>query len=122
MKHYLLLKDIYGTISGRIFNEEGRYLWREGARRDDWWINELIRLILKMEDDIDEKFFQLLEEVRDIPKFKIWDYVVYEDDLDIFDKISAYNKNDDTYCIWDDRISRQFLRKPTKEELLLYFR
>jgi len=78
---------------------------------------------------------RILEEIKNIPKYKVGDYVVLTRPTDtLYLKIQNisgvdsqiwYNKDTTGHCMFFDPLSWEEgsnVRKPTKEELKLYFR
>jgi hypothetical protein len=132
MKKYKLLKDIYDHKMFSIFDEEWYYYLKH-----DWWLiksgyrSKIIKDIIesKNEENYFVKFQEYFEEIKDKPKYKVWDYVVCdtEDDRKIYIKIISlvFMYNEFRYNI-ENQSKTYYLddsfRLPTPEELETYFR
>jgi len=122
-----------------IFDETWRYLWDEWGLRNDWKINKTIRWIIgdyldwSMSDMYFFKYFkEIKQKVFDVPEFKIWDYVVViqTKDSTIVSSVEFMKiVNIKMVYKWINNFEYRYnlfswdkIRKPTEEELSLYFR
>lgn len=115
MKTYKLLKDLPFTPKGTIFNED--------ARGEDWLTLANIKPMVK--DEALEKlewiwFEEIKEKEKESPTFKIWDYAILKRDWE-FILITSITSPRDIYT-YNYSHNDSDLRKPTKQELDLYFR
>lgn len=137
MKTYKLKKDTKQANAWTIFKYMKQW-WQEWVELLKWetikWILDLIEIIW-----IDnEEFFEEINNIEEIKlsKFRVWDYVVFED-LEKTEYIKIFNiiKNwrwkylynylniiSDVFENVQIFLNEDGLRRPTEEELKLYFR
>lgn len=123
MRTYKLKKTIeHGegtTPKGTIFDEEGYYI--------DEWVKQKMNLEIKILMSLTWKLFDEFFEEINIPKYRVWDYVVLEahrwTTYIKIDKI-LIEDNKIKYCpgVHDTYYSEELLREPTREEYNTYFR
>lgn len=81
------------------------------------WLMFYVNVISK-----NPQWFEKIEEYKISPKYKVWDYVVYEEDgVVTYIKICELEYLDNEY-IYNWIFTEEDLRDPTEEELKLYYR
>jgi len=87
----------------------------------DWWWDINVNFLIK------EWYIEEIFELKEIlPKFKVWDYVVWNKKTgfswDIYIEIHSIHNIDNEFAYNFEKFRENDLRLPTEEELKKYFR
>lgn len=126
MKKYKLTKDLGLTRTGWIFDIEWYYYWNNINELIKMEINEEVKDIIKYTDYFPDYFQEVFELKEQLPKFKVWDYVVWNKHTsfswDVYIKIHSIHTIDNEFAYNFEKFRENNLRLPTEEELKKYFR